>query len=1228
MTGFDGDKTHNEISGPFTGAAALAGFIGTVNFHGPYSGAAPAEPADPWVEFVRDSPLWQHVRPDRDPAATRDRLLDVAGRLAAVRDRCDAVLADDPWADRTLADRFGARLGWLLNEKLGPGALVLDPAEAALLVLVPLLHHALWQRAAVELSAVGPTDLTLSGVDGRRAYEKYLRGHFRLLDRAGLRELPDRSNARREIGWWLFDRWVWEHAEVVKPPSVGALLAEVRVADAGLGEVFDVERVRELLYALRLEPHKLCAPERLSRFRPHERILPGTAREERVRTPLLALLLGVAHAAAVPVVALTDTVVWHLGITSPVDLPRLHATLAKAGWDTEADNVVLNAACQHGAVIEALREHTERVDALLDGVRRAAERHGGLEVLGRLPARAFAEGVKAARGPDGTEEFSGWSRFTLDEQRVRELLMGEQLYQDRTLAVRELYQNALDACRYRSAREEYLRRRHHRHSPWEGLIRFTQGVDRDGRAFLDCEDNGVGMGEAELEGVFSRAGARFADLTEFRDELADWQALEPPIEFFPNSRFGIGVLSYFMLADEITVTTCRMKPDGGTPGQTLRATISGPGHLFQIHPVADRGGPGTTVRLYLRDGNTTSSVQVLRQLLGIAEFRTVAEDDGDRVEWEPGVLRPHRRRFGRRSGLDAHGALLPTAGGAVTWCEHGGAILVDGLVAEPEKRSGVLADPGREGAFRGAVVNLTGPRAPSLSVDRTKIVEDVAERVEDLLVQGIGELVAARSSLPNSDWLDDVLWHTPRLADLVAERADPRLRRFPLDPEVLWTGWTGSGPSGRQWHTSRNQFPDAVLLWRMLDNSPNTLLAEFTGLVPELVDAGPVLPPQPSDVMILKTDRSGSSWRSADEMTPADVLEVAQEIGKPPREVARRAVLLGLDGVEEDRFPQVVADVDIHLVQNSVNGLHESGRHSYRASPGQFVRGRFEHGLRPAETADRLTRYGFDVRVVDHLPDRMTPQDLSLFEWELSDEAVVPAAHVTWLTVELDRSRASVENRLADYGIEVEPAVAAHDAGDLAVLSRQFTGMPRWLDRAAVVPPGHVVAASIALGTPAGEVVQRLRKCGFDYPFEVPDRFTEQDALLLSRELDGAWPWLDPTRPVAWPHVVLASRYLRLPFEDVVAGLRGFGHEVEADIAPNGTDFDLTAVSLDLDARNPWLPIHRPVPLGHLIEVAARRSATLVETADWFRSRGYRSPHPAVTIREALRRVPLANRYA
>ncbi|MGW0768064.1 hypothetical protein [Streptomyces sp. NPDC002676] len=47
--------------------------------------------------------------------------------------------------------------------------------------------------------------------------------------------------------------------------------------------------------------------------------------------------------------------------------------------------------------------------------------------------------------------------------------------------MRELYQNALDACRYRAMRRDYLRSIGAPPAEWAGRITFTQGRERSKR---------------------------------------------------------------------------------------------------------------------------------------------------------------------------------------------------------------------------------------------------------------------------------------------------------------------------------------------------------------------------------------------------------------------------------------------------------------------------------------------------------------------------------------------------------------------------------------------------------------------------------------------------------------------------------------------------------------------------------------------------------------------------
>src|ERR1700712_2748163 len=99
-------------------------------------------------------------------------------------------------------------------------------------------------------------------------------------------------------------------------------------------------------------------------------------------------------------------------------------------------------------------------------------------------------------------------RFHLNEERIRDFLMGENLYGDPSLALRELYQNALDACRLAAARRAFLGCPPAPSYSETPDTEFEQGVDQDGRAYIDCVDLGAGMGVGELSLAFCQAGVR------------------------------------------------------------------------------------------------------------------------------------------------------------------------------------------------------------------------------------------------------------------------------------------------------------------------------------------------------------------------------------------------------------------------------------------------------------------------------------------------------------------------------------------------------------------------------------------------------------------------------------------------------------------------------------------------------------------------------------------------
>src|SRR5262249_11136655 len=141
-----------------------------------------------------------------------------------------------------------------------------------------------------------------------------------------------------------------------------------------------------------------------------------------------------------------------------------------------------------------------------------------------------------------------------------------------------LFQNALDACRYRAARSKLAG------VPYEPQISIFQGRTEAGREYVECHDNGVGMTRELLENCFAKAGNRFVSTLEFRQEMAAWN--DADLEFFPNSQFGIGVFSYFIVAEELEVETGRLGLKGEPPTQRILARVPTASSFFRITTIS------------------------------------------------------------------------------------------------------------------------------------------------------------------------------------------------------------------------------------------------------------------------------------------------------------------------------------------------------------------------------------------------------------------------------------------------------------------------------------------------------------------------------------------------------------------------------------------------------------------------------------------------------------------
>ncbi|EAF5052051.1 HSP90 family protein [Listeria monocytogenes] len=155
-------------------------------------------------------------------------------------------------------------------------------------------------------------------------------------------------------------------------------------------------------------------------------------------------------------------------------------------------------------------------------------------------------------------------------------ILSNHLYDEKDVYIRELLQNATDAIRARKKIDSTL----------EGKIHASLTGDNNEKTLI-VEDNGIGLTEDEVHAFLatianSSKGEKNFDGESFNDFIG---------------RFGIGLLSCFIVSDEIVMISTSQK-DGGTT--EWRGKADGTYSVRKIE--TDTREPGTQVYLRLRAG--------------------------------------------------------------------------------------------------------------------------------------------------------------------------------------------------------------------------------------------------------------------------------------------------------------------------------------------------------------------------------------------------------------------------------------------------------------------------------------------------------------------------------------------------------------------------------------------------------------------------------------------------
>lgn len=177
-------------------------------------------------------------------------------------------------------------------------------------------------------------------------------------------------------------------------------------------------------------------------------------------------------------------------------------------------------------------------------------------------------------------------RFDFDRKRMFEIF-SDQIYQGNPYVfLRELLQNSIDAIRMR----KQVLSRHNIKTEELGSIRVNVDHKNNGDVIVTWTDDGVGMDEYIIKNFLAVAGKSYYSSKEFEDL---------GITFDPISKFGIGILSCFLVADRVDIETHR-DPYLAPNSVPLNIYIPDVEKHFRIEQARPNTPYGTTVKVYVQ----------------------------------------------------------------------------------------------------------------------------------------------------------------------------------------------------------------------------------------------------------------------------------------------------------------------------------------------------------------------------------------------------------------------------------------------------------------------------------------------------------------------------------------------------------------------------------------------------------------------------------------------------
>ncbi len=273
---------------------------------------------------------------------------------------------------------------------------------------------------------------------------------------------------------------------------------------------------------------------------------------------------------------------------------------------------------------------------------------GCKDLLAEMPDQKYTLDLSHIEWRVKPENFSPISiQFQFDRERMLEFLSQELYQAEKYVFLRELLQNSIDAIRMRRA---ILQSQEKRSMNDFGEIHVR--VEHNSSGFIDITwtDNGIGMDQYIIQNYLAVIGKSYY-------QSDDFQRLGIPVD--PISRFGIGILTCFMISDSIEITTQKDR-NLPPPSDALKIKIPALNRRFRIEVVPDDiSDVGTTVRLTVnpmklnlgsspKESSAQHVTNYLQKIAGFIEFPIVIDEYNNKTV----IIHPYQsaeeaqKRFG------------------------------------------------------------------------------------------------------------------------------------------------------------------------------------------------------------------------------------------------------------------------------------------------------------------------------------------------------------------------------------------------------------------------------------------------------------------------------------------------------------------------------------------------------------------------------------------------------